>query len=90
MIDAQQTTPGYEASHPSPSSDYRPAHLVAADPDFSYAGVLHDYPDPLGCTDGRTLIIRCVANRGMRAEPPHDSICARIRGRLRITGIATE
>jgi hypothetical protein len=37
---------------------------------FTVPTVVHNYPGPPDRSDGRTLIIRCAANGGMRAEPP--------------------
>jgi hypothetical protein len=36
---------------------------------FITPAVVHNYPGPPDRSDGRTLIIRCAANGGMRAGP---------------------
>jgi hypothetical protein len=35
---------------------------------FTVPTVVHNYPGPPDRSDGRTLIIRCAANGGMRGE----------------------
>jgi hypothetical protein len=35
---------------------------------FTVPTVVHNYPGPPDRSDGRTLIIRCAANGGMRAR----------------------